>query len=69
MIDNNIVTSLQQNFCVFQFDEHGTQITIPLKENGFHIMVNSTNRDEYIALLYISLDKGSNIIAPQVSSK
>lgn len=32
-------------------------------------MVNSTNRDEYIALLYISLDKGSNIIAPQVSSK
>lgn len=31
MIKNNMITSLEQNFCVYEFDEHGTQITIPLK--------------------------------------
>ena len=40
-----MTTSLEQNFCVYEFDEHGTQITIPLKENGFHIRVNSSNKD------------------------
>lgn len=44
MIKNSMVTALEQNFCVYEFDEHGIQTTIPLKENGYDIMVNSTNK-------------------------
>lgn len=48
MIDNHMITSLEEYFCVYEFDEHGTQITVPLKENGFHTKVTTTNREEYI---------------------
>lgn len=44
------MTLLDQNFCVYEFDEHGTQITIPLKENGFEIMMNSNNKEEFVTL-------------------
>jgi hypothetical protein len=52
MIENGSITCLEQNFCVYEFDEHGTQITVPLKENGYFIKVSSANKDEYIELLY-----------------
>jgi hypothetical protein len=51
MMESYEITTLENNFCVYEFDEHGTQITIPLKENGFQIMVNSTNREEYVTLV------------------
>ena len=42
------LSSLEANFCVYELDEHGTQATIPLKDNGFNTMVTAENRDEYI---------------------
>lgn len=69
MVDNNIITSLEQNFCVYEFDEHGTQITIPLKKNGFHIIVDSSNRDEYITLLYPRPHPASATTAPAASRR
>lgn len=63
MIKNNMMTVLEQNFCVYELDEHGTQITVPLKEDGYHIMVNSTNKEEYISLMFQFYNSGSNTIA------
>ncbi len=50
MISEVSITVMEQNFCVYEFDEHGVQMTVLLKENGFDTMVNSENREEYVTL-------------------
>jgi hypothetical protein len=51
ILTSDNLTSLEQYFCIYEFDDHGTQNTVILKENGYDIKVNNKNKSLYIALL------------------
>ena len=47
--DANLKEELDSNFTVID-DKFGEKLVIPLKENGENIMIDNTNKDEYIDL-------------------
>ena len=47
--DNNLKEELDSNFTVID-DKFGEKLVIPLKENGENIMIDNTNKDEYVDL-------------------
>ena len=47
--DANLKEEIDSNFTVID-DKFGEKLVIPLKENGENIMIDNTNKDEYVDL-------------------